>query len=44
MADAIMVVCEAAEDIGDKSEEDRDAVGEKEVGGVVGPEVYGGSG
>jgi len=36
MADAVMVVHEATEDIGDESEEDRDAIGEEEVGGVVG--------
>jgi hypothetical protein len=35
VADAVVVVCEAAEDVGQEREEDREAVGDKEVSEVV---------
>jgi hypothetical protein len=40
VADTVVAICEAAEDVRYESEEDRDAVGEEEVCGVVGVEIY----
>ncbi len=41
MADLVFAVCNGAEDVGEEGEHNGEPVGEEEVLGVVGVDVYG---